>query len=169
MGSLYGNASIAVPRTQYDFKATYPSRRALQRDDELYWEFVENMQEGADKEPGYFYDIGENEFVLVDYTVAPIFHENPSNANDIYALNLADDANFQEGDTFQPSNYHHTVWQKVTVDPKHRPVYIAIARIHSILPTFEAWGEYHIDVLEPLSSVPELFGAGKTWYSPDGT
>jgi hypothetical protein len=29
MGSLYGNTSIAVPRTQYDFKAIYPSRRAL--------------------------------------------------------------------------------------------------------------------------------------------
>lgn len=62
-----------------------------------------------------------------------------------------------------PGNYHMTIWQRQQVNTANgaKPTYVAIGRLHSILPTFETWGTYHIDMLEPLTSYPAYFGVGK--------
>ena len=169
MNSMYGSPIQHIPRTTFKFAATYPSRRGMQEDEKKYWEY----QNKKDKIPGlkkeYIHEIQINNYVLVDYTQKPI-HQNTTIAeNQYYSKNKTDDEMPQSGDNFSPSNYHYTVWQKQEITPGEKPVYIAIARLHSILPTFEQWGSYEIDILEPLSSDPSSFGAGKEWQVPQKT
>lgn len=61
-------------------------------------------------------------------------------------------------------NFDHTVWQKVMIDDTYE--FIAIARLHSVLPTFEYEGHYNIDLLEPMNMAGEYFGSGKVVWPP---
>lgn len=143
MYSLYGNSSLSVPRTTYNFAAVYPSRKDL---------------EDADNEDS----IGNNSFVLIDYTLDPEIDGMGNN----YERNYNKD--IQDGNSFAPSNYHLTVWQKIlNYDGDRNYRYIAIARLNSVLPTFETWGFYNLDILKPLSDSLNLFGAGKQWHAPN--
>ena len=166
MGFMYGNITQHIPRTNFKFSAVYPSRRAVQEDQKRYEEYQKDIQNNP--KPTYVHSININEYILIDYTIKPLFHEDDLKAEEFFMSNKNDDIVYQEGDTFAPADYHYTVWQKQTqkIDGVDQQVYIAIARMHSILPTFETWGTYHMDVLEPLSSNPDAFGAGKIWYYP---
>lgn len=220
MGSMYGNITQHIPRTNFKFAAVYPSRLAMALDERNYWNYdlygKENNYSCYGPDPKYIHKIQENDYVLVNYTILPkgnyteeekkvIFEarqkEDIENEN-IFAYEIDDDGNkigvkqtdmkivedtespfygkevpiyngyfedlIENGGTFAPGDYHMTVWQKqrVRVGEDVKPTYVAICRLHSILPTFETWGSYHIDILDSLSSYPDAFGAGKEWWYP---
>lgn len=206
---MYGNITQHIPRTNFKFAAVYPSRLVMALDEKNYWNYQDHKgkKDYADVNGAKpMYDIKENDYVLVNYTVpkqslgeeklpAIIFQENQNddlNNNNSFAFeldgknikvdkdgnyivktgkdekgNLTYDEYYEElvnnGGTFAPGDYHMTVWQKQRLvnNSKAKPTYVAICRIHSVLPTFETWGTYHIDILEPLSSYPDAFGQGK--------
>lgn len=167
MGFMYGNVTQHIPRTNFKFHARYPSRRAAQEDQRRYEEYQKNIDKNPTKT--YVHTVNTNEYILIDYTIAPLFKEGDISSAEFFNINKNDDLNYIEGDAFAPADYHYTVWQKQKMVDEYNQekfVYIAIARLHSILPTFETWGTYHMDVLEPLSSNPDAFGAGKIWYYP---
>lgn len=168
MSFFYGNINQHIARTNFQFAATYPSRRAMQEDENNYW-LIKEPPDGVDvSHLKYNYEVLENEYVLVDYTKAPIFPK-PESSEVVFNINKADDASFIDGDTFEPGNYHYTVWQKQKIHNDRKPEYVAIARIHSILPTFETWGTHHIDILESLSSDPNIYGGGKNLFGTNKT
>lgn len=89
-----------------------------------------------------------------------------SSGNKIYNEYYEDLAKY--GGVFAPGDYHMTVWQKQQLaqgknsdGTNARPTYVAVARLHSIIPTFGIGGTYNIDLLDPLSSNPDAFGYGK--------
>lgn len=151
-------------------------------DEKKYWAYKKHETE-PDYEKEYIYEINANEYVMVDYT-----YKNEKFPDSVYDTNKSVDENnnnsfayaedgvtpaedypvdlIGQGGTFAPGNYHATIWQKQIISEDHTPSYVAIARLHSILPTFETWGNYEIDILEPLSSYPDVFGAGKEWWYP---
>lgn len=216
MGSMYGNITQHIPRTNFKFAAVYPSRLAMALDEKDYWNhFYHSEKDDYEEKNGAIpiHNIKENDYVLVNYTV-PKKDFNSDLPAEIFSSNQADDINninrfayevieqddgtvvlklengqpimqsgrdsdgnylyneyyadlIDNGGTFAPGDYHMTVWQKQRVRAgADKPTYVAICRLHSILPTFETWGSYHIDILDPLSSYPDAFGAGKEWWYP---
>lgn len=207
MNTLYGNIHQHIPRTNFKFKAVYPSRLAMALDEKNYWNYTDHKDKEDFNGAPPIHTIDINDYVLINYTIPKkdsinsiideIFTENQNddltnNNNFAYDLNengeieikkgyYYDDKNnkcytydeyyqdlIEHGGTFAPGNYHMTVWQKQKFSDNEniKPSYVAIARLHSILPTFESWGSYHIDVLEPLSSYPDQFGIGKDQWFP---
>lgn len=179
--SLYGNITQHIPRTNFKIKAVYPSRLQMALDEKKYWAYKRHETD-PEYVKEYLHEINVNEYVMVDYTFKSdkfkdSYDTNKSvDSNNKNSFAYADDGVSPAedypadligfGGTFAPGNYHATIWQKQITAEDRTPSYVAIARLHSILPTFETWGSYEIDILEPLSSYPDAFGAGKEWWYP---
>lgn len=133
--------------------------------------FLSNQADDINNDNRFAYELEEHDdgtiTIKLDDEGNPIVKSGKdSNGNLLYNEYYAD--LIENGGTFAPGDYHMTVWQKqrVRVGENVKPTYVAICRLHSILPTFETWGECHIDILEPLSSYPDAFGTGKVWWYP---
>ena len=107
-------------------------------------------------------NIDYGKYLLVDYSLNNNYSENVRIDKEYYGIDY-DDTTINEG------IFDLTVWQ-VQEHPVYRddryfnaPKAIAIARLHSILPTFESIGKYDIDILEPISDA-DFFGRGKNTH-----
>lgn len=137
MGFMYGNITNHLPRTNFDFYKIYPSRAEMQREVE---ELAENPEDDV--------EVPVNAYLLVDYS---------SSTTNTYEENLQADLN-----KYASGNFDYTVWQVQLIDELAKAV--AIARLHSILPTFEVYGNYKIDILKSMGG-PDYFGKGKNIWS----
>lgn len=140
---IYGNVSFYQPHTKFNITETFNSRAALVS-------LIEDpLPEGLTQEEikaivGHI-DALVNKYVLVDYT----YEEGNYKTN-----HQKDKTRFGNN-----SNFDLTVWQVRLI--KDIPHCIAIARMHSVLPTFEVHGSYRFDVL-PAISAGDYFGKGKS-------
>lgn len=153
MGFLYGNTVNHLPLTQFDIFETFPNRKEMQIKVE-----VPNEEEGREEN-----NIDYGKYLLVDYSLNNNYSENVRIDKEYYGIDY-DDTTINEG------IFDLTVWQ-VQEQPVYRddryfnaPKAIAIARLHSILPTFESIGKYDIDILEPISDA-DFFGRGKNIWA----
>jgi len=153
MGFLYGNTVNHLPLTQFNIFETFPNRKEMQITVEM-----PNEDNGQEE-----YNIGYGQYVLVDYSFNNSYAENVRIDREYYGIDY-EDTNINEG------IFDLTVWQ-VQEHTVYRdgvrfkaPKAIAIARLHSILPTFESIGKYEIDILEPISDA-DFFGRGKNIWA----
>lgn len=117
MGFLYGNIITHVPRSQFQFDKIYSTRSEMEQ------------QQSMD-------NVRPLRYILIDY-----------NHNDAgYQSNLNIDQErygLKNGDTITYAvNYDQTVWQKQYIhgeDDSLSLKYIAIDRLHSVLPIFETY------------------------------
>lgn len=124
--------------------------------------FQENQTDDLNNNNSFAFELNDDNSIKVDNNGNFIVKKGTDkNGNSLYNEYYEDLVN--NGGTFAPGDYHMTVWQKqrLASGSNNKPTYVAIGRIHSILPTFETWGTYNIDILEPLSSYPDAFGQGK--------
>ena len=147
MGFMYGNSIIHQPRTNFTFTEVFPNRAAMQR----------KAEEVTVDDPQYEVYVSIGAYVLIDY--------NKTNENGGgYAENWAIDQDKYKiaDDIAANNNFDLTVWQVQLIDEQAKCV--AIARLHSILPTFETCGHYAIDILESISE-GNYFGRGKNIFT----
>lgn len=85
-----------------------------------------------------------NVYLYVDYSLSGTYSQN---------------ANIDQA-TYNQGNFDGTVWQVRKVGDQK--TCIAIARLHSVLPTFEVIGSYDIDILEPLFDT-DYFNGKNIW------
>lgn len=142
MGFLYGNTNVNLPRTHFDIEFVYANRA-----DMVYW--VEEFEPDTAEEESMVVPMGT--YLLVDY--------NFGDAGYVANANI-DKTNYGN------NNFDLTVWQVQKVADIKRAV--AIARLHSVIPTFEVCGNYRFDVLEPMSD-GDYFGKGKNIFELNAT
>ena len=139
--SFYNPTSINPwPRTQFTFHAIYSNREEMRHT----VEDVTTDNIGAEVYVPY------NVYLLVDYN---------KNGSEHYASNQEEDLKVYGND-----NFDLTVWQVREVD--YKPKCFAVARLHSVLPTFEVCGQYRIDLLASISG-GDYFGKGKNLFPLD--
>lgn len=154
MGFLYGNTINHLPLTQFDIFEIFPNRKEMQKKIEKF----DETEDGREEQ-----NIPYGKYVLVDYSLNNNYKENAQIDQEAYQITYAD-TDINEG------IFDLTVWQvqEHTVFRNEKtfkaPKAIAIARLHSILPTFESIGNYHIDILEPISDA-DFFGRGKNIWA----
>ena len=153
MGFLYGNTINHLPLTQFNIFGIFPNRKAMQLQAEVPKD-VDGRKE---------YNIGYGQYLLVDYSLNNAYAQNAQIDREYYGIDY-ENTDINEG------IFDLTVWQvqehQVYRDNKmvKAPKAIAIARLHSILPTFESIGKYEIDILEPISDA-DFFGRGKNIWA----
>lgn len=129
--------------------------------------FNSNQEDDLNNNNSFAYELNQDGSIKMDINNNPVPKSGlDENGNPTYDEYYTDLINY--GGTFQSGNYHYTIWQKQykVKNDNVKPTFVAIGRLHSIIPTFETWGSYNIDILEPLSSDPDAFGMGKEWYYP---
>lgn len=150
MGFMYGNSFIHQPRTNFTFTEVFPNRAAMQR----------KAEEITSDDPKYeeYVDIGA--YVLIDYNK---INSDGGGYSENWAI---DQDKYKNADptVTANNNFDLTVWQVQLVNEKAKC--IAIARLHSVLPTFEVCGNYQIDILESTSE-GNYFGRGKNIFTLD--
>ncbi len=156
MGFLYGNITNHLPRTNFKFYKVYPNRTLMHKE----------VEEIPEEEWNDLY-IPEGEYLLVDYSSDGNYVQNYQMDLETYCHEVEDDeGNIHE---IHEGNFDCTVWQVrylLNEDKIVRIKCVAVARLHSILPTFETYGSYKIDILESISGV-DAFGRGKNIWSID--
>lgn len=138
MGFFYGNISNHIPRTNFKFTKIFPNRLTMH-------EVVEENSEDSTQNQ----DFGLNKYFLIDYS--------SGGKDSSYLENVEIDEK-----EYGAGNFDYTVWQSQLIDENIKC--IAIARLHSVLPTFETLDSYQIDILEPISGA-DYFGRGKNYQS----
>lgn len=136
---MYGNITSYQPHTNFNFYRTYANKAAMVA------KIEEIPTDGTIDKLEYELI---NSYLLVDYSAdgTSSYTKNHNIDKEKYGAN---------------SNFDLTVWQVRLID--NYPRCVAIARMHSVLPTFEVEDSYHIDLLEPMSE-GDFFGKGKTTH-----
>ena len=147
MGFLYGNLTQHMPRSHFNLSKVYSNRKAMHID-------IETITEGED---GADLTVSPGSYLLVDYSYGD------NSYLDNQAIDKAE---------YGVDNFDLTVWQvqmiKTEKPAEELPRCVAVARIHSILPTFHVVDHYNIDLLKPISTpLGEHFGIGKTIFPLD--
>lgn len=145
--SMYGNITNYFPRTKFQFYGIFPSRDDMMKvaEDKTKYDNLTNKQVSESEK----YDKNLiNSYLLVDYT----------HGGGKYSDNHKKDITRFGTDENHSANFDLTVWQ-VRLDAGY-PKCFAIARLHSVLPTFEIQGSYQFDLLPPISE-GDYFGKGK--------
>lgn len=148
MGFLYGNTSNHQPRTHFNFYRIYPNRKTMQHE-------VEDVTAEDIINETY---VPYGSYLLVNYSFKDVHQNTPSadggERSQYYTSNKETDEATYDGN----GSFDLTVWQVQKVN--ELPHCVAIARLHSVLPTFEVAGQYRVDILEPLSA-GNYYGHGK--------
>lgn len=142
---MYGNVSFYQPHTKFNISKTYTSRAAMTQDIEEIVPFDNSWSDQKKKEWEAQLNaidslVNSKAYVLVDYSF-----------DNKYTTNHAKDVTKFGNE----SNFDLTVWQVRMVNDS--PRCIAIARMHSVLPTFQVCGSYSFDIL-PAVSDGDYFG-----------
>lgn len=162
MGFLYGDISHHLSRSNFNFYKIYPNRRAMHQE-------VEEIPEDGLQDVY----LPEGVYVLIDYSSSGNYAQNYNIDLNWYSHNIYE--NLPELEKPEPvyyseGNFDYTVWQVqyikeiINNEEETRVRCIPIARLHSVLPTFETVGSVKIDILEPISG-GDYFGRGKNIWT----
>ena len=187
---MYGKLISHLPRTNFNIFRSYPNREAMQHQVENKI-FQVILNSGESDEEAILRIIGQSIISIKDVVIilrmdgskkatyifdgtdwivtdkSYVYEPNIDIATNLYLLvDYNKDGNYAENRTidaeiYGDNNFDLTVWQVQMIDDL--PRCIAVARLHSILPTFEKCGEYHIDIFAPTSA-GDYFGKGKNIY-----
>lgn len=188
--SLYGKLNNHMPRTNFNFTKVYPNREAMRHavENKIFYTY---LNEGETDASAINRVVGISELFIKDVVIIAnpddsvkatyIFDGTNWNvtteqyeydpftniaANSYLLVDYNSDGNYNANRAidealYGDNNFDLTVWQSQIIDEV--PKSVAIARLHSILPTFEKCGEYRIDILAPTSG-GDYFGKGKNIY-----